>query len=159
LNLSADFEFHFAHNSKRQREAFLKAIFPYQFSIITVDIFKDKNSPIASAYTTKETFYKYACHNLMVSATPYLEKAVLIMDEGNSKAFYSELRRYLREKMHDQTRQKIKKIKPQDSKKNNLLQVADYCVSISARKAQEKKDWEAYYKYISPKVLVTLSLP
>jgi hypothetical protein len=157
--LPEDFEFHFTENSLKLRETFLKAITPYNFSIITVSIDKESSDLIHSTYTTKNAFYKFACHSVLLNALPYLDNATLTMDKGNSDTFYGELRRYLRNKIDERDGIKIKKIKPQDSKHNNLLQLVDYCVGISARKIQDKKDWKLFYKYIAAKELSYQELP
>ena len=74
----------------------------------------------------------------MTLASPYLDRAI-IMDKGNTDTFYGELRRSLRQSLDDQERLKIKKIKPQDSKHNNLLQLVDYVAGVSSRKMQDKR--------------------
>jgi hypothetical protein len=53
--------------------------------------------------------------------------------------------------LNDADGNKIKKYKSEESHKDNLLQLADYCVGILARKVNAKKDWEEYYRYIAKK--------
>jgi hypothetical protein len=148
-----DFEFHFSDNSRNVRKAFLEAINPYHFSYITVAIDKTPDKLYGAGFNNKESFYKYACHMVLTNALPYLESAKLIIDKSGNGTFQGELRRYLRNKLGDPTGTKINSFKPQDSRKNNLLQLVDYCAGISARKVQNKKDWQDYYKYISAKEL------
>ena len=114
---------------------------------------------MAEKYKTKNAFYRYACHTVMDLASPYLDRAIIVMDKGNTDTFYGELRRSLRQSLDDQERLKIKKIKPQDSKHNNLLQLVDYVAGVSSRKMQDKKDWREYYSYISPKEIFHQELP
>ena len=116
IKLSQDYEFHFANNSHKTRLAFLKTIASFNFSIITVAIRKDADSTMSETYKTKNAFYRYACHTVMALASPYLDRAIIIMDKGNTDTFYGELRRSLRQRLDDRERMKIKKIKPQDSK-------------------------------------------
>lgn len=151
LGLTDNYEFHFSANSRRIRNAFLEAINPYNFSVITVSINKDPNKLYGEGFNIKTSFYKYACQMVLTNSLPYLDKTTLIIDRSGGTTFQGELRKYLRDKLADQERNKIKKFKAQQSHHNNLLQLVDYCVSISNRKIQNKKDWQEYYKYISPK--------
>jgi hypothetical protein len=152
LGKEEKFEFHFAHNSRNIRRAFLEAVNPYNFTYCTVVIDKDPQRLYGEGFNNKTSFYKYACNMVFTNAIPYLEKATVIIDKSGSSTFQGELRKYLRGKV-DGSGAKIKKIKQQSSHINNLLQVADYCVSIGSRKAQKKSDWNDYYKYIASKEL------
>ena len=159
LNLPQDYEFHFTNNSRKTRLAFLKTITPFSFSVITIAIRKDADSTMAEIYKKKNAFYRYACHTVLNLASPYLDRAIIIMDKGNTDTFYGELRRSLRQRLDDRERMKIKKIKPQDSKHNNLLQLVDYMAGASSRKIQGKKDWQEYYSYVSTKEIFCQELP
>ena len=148
-----DFEFHFAQNSRKVRAAFPEVINPYHFSYITVAIDKNPAKLYGTCFNNKNLFYKYACHIVLTNAPPYFDAAKLIIDKSGSSTFQGELRRYLRNKSNDKSGTKIRDFKPQDSRKNNLLQLVDYCAGISARKIQGKKDWRIYYKYIAQPTL------
>lgn len=151
LSLPHDYEFHFSRNSKRVKYAFLEAINRYNFTIITVAINKDPSKLYGEGFNVKSSFYKYACQMVLTNALPYLDRATLVLDKSGSTTFQSALKRYIRDKMNDPEKLKIKKIKCQESHKNNLLQLVDYCVSIGNRKMQNKSDWQEFYKYISTK--------
>jgi hypothetical protein len=151
LGLSDDYEFHFANNSKRIRLAFLEAINPYNFSVITVAINKDPGKLFGEGFNVKTSFYKYACQMVLTNALPYLDKATLVIDKSGNTTFQGELRKYLRHKLNDHDGTTIKQFKSQQSHHNNLLQLVDYCVGISNRKVQVKKDWQEYFKYIAAK--------
>ena len=153
LGLPDNYEFHFSNNSKRVREAFLEAAARYNFTVITVVINKDRDKLYGEGFNIKSSFYKYACQMVLTNAMPYLDQATLILDRSGSATFQGQLKNYLRNKLDDHERLKIKKIKAQDSHKNNLLQLVDYCVGISSRKVQDKKDWQGYYKYVSAKIV------
>lgn len=152
-NLPEDYEFHFSDNSRAKRELFLQAVNPYNFVYCTVAIDKDPSKLYGDGFNSKSSFYKYACNMVFTNTLPYLDKATVVIDRSGSKTFQGELRTYLRNKLNDSDGQKIKKMKAEKSHTNNLLQLADYCVCISNRKVQRKKDWELYYKYISAKEL------
>lgn len=151
LGLKSNYEFHFSDNSKRVRKRFLEAVQPYNFSVITVVINKDPAKLYGPGFDTKSSFYKYACQMVLTNALPYLDRATLVIDDSGNATFQGELQSYLRTKLADKEKSKIKKIKAQKSDANNLLQLVDYCVGISSRKVQDKKDWSEYYKYISTK--------
>ena len=158
LGYAHDFEFHFTENSHRVRLAFLEAVkaFDFQYTAVGVNKFSEKLPPALKQGDAE--LYKYISSLALTSSLPYLDSAILIIDKSGSKAFQTSLRRYIREELDDKKREKIKKIKPQESRKNNLLQLADYCVGILARKMRNKKDWEKYYSYISPKELSVIEL-
>ena len=151
LKLPPDYEFHFSVNSKRIREAFLKAIQPYQFTYFCVVIDKDPTKLWGPGFTTKESFYKYACQMVFTNAAPYLEHATVVLDKSGSPEFRNRLGNYLKRKTKESKSDSIKKIKQEKSSSNNLIQVADYITGIINRKVQQKKDWETYYRYIRTK--------
>lgn len=153
LNLSPDYEFHFSRNSGKVKEAFLNAISPYNFSIVTVIINKDPSKLYGDGFGVKSSFYKYACQMVLTNALPYLDKAILVLDKSGSATFQGELKRYLKKKLADENGFKIAKIKSQDSHCNNLLQLVDYCVSLSNRRAQGKPKSNELYRYLASKEL------
>lgn len=153
LRYPENYEFHFAENSKRVRELFLQATSPYQFTVFSVAINKDPAKLYGTGFDIKESFYKYACNLVFTNAKPYLDRATVIIDKSGSPTFISSLRGYLRDRMNDEKRIHIKKIKVQDSRTNNLIQLVDYMCGITGRKINGKADWEAYWKYISAKVI------
>lgn len=153
LGVAADYEFHFSRNSKLKKQKFLEAIRPYNFSILTVAIDKDPKKLYGNGFNDKKSFYKYACHMVLTNAMPYLDNATLIIDKSGGDTFAGELKRYLKNKFKTEESDKIKKFKTQDSHRNNLLQLVDYCASISNRKLQEKSDADEYYQYLSSKMV------
>ncbi len=96
---------------------------------------------------------------MFLSAPPYLKNAIVILDKCGSPDFRNELAAYLRSNLNRLDYPVIKKIKQQDSRKNNLIQVADYISGILARKYQEKQDWFSYYQYIADKQLSVQLIP
>lgn len=153
LGLTSNYEFHYSRNSKQKRLKFLEAISPYNFSILTIAVDKNPEKLWGDGFNDKKSFYKYACHMVLTNAMPYLDNARLIIDKSGGDTFAGELKKYLKNKFNTRDSDKIKKFKTQDSHKNNLLQVADYCASISNRKLQAKSDADEYYNYLSPKVI------
>ncbi|MFA4830565.1 MAG: DUF3800 domain-containing protein [Patescibacteria group bacterium] len=151
LGYPANFEFHFTHNSRRVRQAFLQAIRPYHFTYFSVVINKDPSKLYGPGFSVKESFYKYACQMTFTNALPYLDNAIVVLDRSGSPDFRKSLGKYLRSKLNNRDKRPIKKFKQQRSSANSLLQVADYVSGIINRKVQNKKDWSLYYQYISPK--------
>ena len=152
LKYPENFEFHFSFNSKRIRLKFLEAIQPYQFIYFSVVIDKSPEKLWGPGFTTKESFYKYACQMVFTNARPHLDNAIVVLDKSGSPDFRKKLAKYLREKIGKREDKKIiKKLKQQRSSSNNLLQLADYISGIINRKVQNKKNWEEYYKFIASK--------
>lgn len=153
LGVASNYEFHYSRNSKQKRLKFLEAIAPYSFSVLTVAIDKDPKKLYGDGFNDKKSFYKYACHMVLTNAMPYLDEGRLVIDKSGGDTFAGELKRYLKNKFKTDESGKIKKFKTQDSHKNNLLQLVDYCASISNRKLQGKSDADEYYQYLSSKVI------
>lgn len=159
LKYPDNYEFHFGENSKRVREAFLNAVSPYRFTVFSVIINKDPKKLYGAGFDIKESFYKYACNLVFTNAKPYMDKATVVIDKSGSPTFVGSLRYYLRARMNDHERQHIKKIKVQDSKSNNLIQLADYASGITNRKVNKKPDWQHYWKFINSKIIAEQTWP
>ena len=143
LRLPEDFEFHFHRNSHRVREAFLRAALPYQFFYYGIVINKEKL--FGDGFKNKESFYKYACGLLFENAKERLENAIVVMDESGRNLFKYQLAAYLRKKVkRDDGRKCIKKVKMQNSKGNNLLQLADMVNGAVQRSLGERKNSKGY---------------
>src|SRR3989338_3999333 len=143
LRLSPDYEFHFHRNSDRAREAFLRAVLPYQFFYYGIVINKEKL--FGDGFKNKESFYKYACGLLFENAKERLENAIVVMDESGRNLFKYQLAAYLRKKVkRDDGRKCIKKVKMQNSKGNNLLQLADMINGAVQRSLGERKNSKGY---------------
>lgn len=150
LRKPVDFEFHYSRNSEKVATAFVEAVRPYTFSIITVAINKDPAMLWGDGFMVKSSFYKYACHMVVTNALPYLDRATIILDKSGSGTFQAELAAYLKKKFNNNFTTKIKKVKQQDSARNNLLQLADYSASILHRHLRGKS--VAHYQTIASKV-------
>ena len=132
LGLSANFEFHFSKNKRRLRINFLEAVARYNFFYFAIII--DKQGLYKPTFTTNESFYHYACGLLFQNMKPYIHKAIACLDRAGSKSFRLSLQKYLKSKLNEPKENKIyiKEIKMQDSKKNELIQLADMvCGSIN----------------------------
>ncbi len=124
LDLSQTFEFHFHRNSDRVRNSFLRAVLPYQFFYYGIVI--DKKKLTKDWFNIREPFYQYAAGLLFENAKERLDQAIVVVDRSGRQLFKYQLASYLKEKMNQQNGHHfIKKLKMQDSKSNNLLQLTD----------------------------------
>lgn len=137
--LPDNFEFHFNKMKPAHRRTFLKAVAPYNFFYFGIVINKAKLS--GPGFQFKGSFYKYTCGLIFENAKPRLSSAIVVIDESGSKDFRRELKKYLVRRLKDDSGKCfIKKVKTQDSAKNNLLQLADMVVGAVARCYSGKKD-------------------
>lgn len=137
LRIDESFEFHFHQNSDRIREAFLKAVLPYQFFYYGIVINKQKL--FGEGFKNKESFYKYVCGLLFENAKDKLERATVVIDESGRDFFKYQLAKYLKNKVNVNNKKCIKKVKMQNSKSNNLLQLADMIAGVINRSLDENK--------------------
>jgi len=151
LGKNTCFEFHFQDNSEKIRQKFLESIVPYSFTYFSVVIDKNPKKLIGEGFNVKESFYKYACNMVFSNAKPYLDNATVILDKLGSPTFQRKLKKYLSVKTNSSDRKIIKKLKQQNLRSNNLLQLADYVSGTINLKYQRKKNWQSYYKFLSSK--------
>jgi len=149
LRLPQDYEFHFHNNSNRAREAFFRAILPYQFFYYGIAINKEKL--FGEGFKNKESFYKYAAGLLFENAKEKLDKAIIVIDESGRQLFKYQLASYLRKKLNFFDRQRIYKVKMQDSKRNNLLQMVDMIAGAVNRSLNNKDDNQKFRNIIKPR--------
>jgi len=148
MGLTDHFEFHFNKMKPGQRKQFLSAIAPYKFMYWGIVINKAKLS--AQEVHFKQSLHKYACGLVFENAKPRLSNTIVVIDGTVSKDFRQQLKTYLSRRLKDDSgRCLIKKLKVQDSKKNNLLQLADMVVSSLARVYGAKRDSSDYRKLIA----------
>ena len=140
----ASYEFHYAENSLRVKEAFLRRVAPHPFSYYVFAIDKDPVSLTGTGLHTGPQYgkelYKFSILKAIESVEPYLKDANVIIDESGGRNFRRELVTYLRQSLRDETTERsIKRIRTQDSKGSNLLQLADYVAGIVNRSLQGKQ--------------------
>jgi len=145
LQFSAQFEFKFNRLHPDYRIKFLESISPYSFLYFGIVI--NKHKLFGKGFQFKSSFYKYTCQLVFENAKPYLNNATVVIDGSGSKDFRRQLEKYLKDRINQQKEgfRFIKKVKIQDSKKNNLLQVADMVAGSIARSYKvDKKDHKTY---------------
>jgi hypothetical protein len=156
LRLRENFEFHFYKNSHRTRESFLKSVLPYQFFYYGIIINKQKL--FGEGFKSRESFYKYATGLLFENAKEKLENAIVIIDESGHQLFKYQLAKYLKTKVN-QKKNCIKKVKMQDSKGNNLLQLADMVAGAINRSLHGLRENSLYREIIKSREIYVQSWP
>ncbi len=140
LRLPPEYEFHYSHNSRRTREAFLEAVHGYEFFCHVFALNKDPRRLYGEGFNHKESLYKYTARLAFENAKPFLDNAIVVVDKSGDRKFRNELAAYLRQRIRsDDGSPMIKKVKIQRSSGNNLLQLADYVASISNRVLRRKQ--------------------
>ena len=150
LRLPQGYEFHFHSNSDRVREEFLRSVLPYQFFYYGIVVNKEKL--FGEGFKNKESFYKYTASLLFENAKDKLERAIVVIDESGRKLFKYQLASYLRKSINSFDKRHIYKVKMQDSKRNNLLQLVDMvCGAVNRSFSVKKKDNQKFRNMISPR--------
>lgn len=142
-------EFHFKRNPDHVREAFIRAVAPYNFFYYGVVIDKERQQHLAQQFPTRDAFYQYVCGLVFENAKEKLQQATVILDTSGNQEFGRALAQYLRGKMNTGTMKRLAKLKMQRSHTNNLIQLADYVAGILNRSMQKKKHGRNYRQLIS----------
>ena len=88
---------------------------------------------------------------LVNNAKPHLENATIVVDKLGNRDFRKELAVYLQRKINTKGGTKhVKKVKMEDSRSNNLLQLADMiCGAVARSFCSDKSDRMIYRRVIS----------
>lgn len=122
-------EFKFSSSSNRIRDSFFEAIGKAKFKIRLFVV--EKRVIYSHDLKTKdELFINYCLKNLMKDGIHRIKDAVVKIDGSGSRLFQKECVSYLRREIPTGV---IKDIKFLDSKKSNLIQLADMVVSAYSR--------------------------
>jgi len=148
LHIKMNGEFKFSKLSKEKRIAFLQAVLPFAFYYFGIVIDKNPQKLFGDGFKYKNSFYKYACNLVFQNAKPYLRDAVVVFDGSGSRQFKRQLQTYLRKKTGTGI---IRNIKLQDSRKNNLIQLADMVAGALHRNVSQKDDRDNYRKILGLK--------
>ena len=149
LGFGPQFEFHFTKLKPIYRKAFLEAVAPYAFFYFSIVVNKAKL--FGPGFKFPDPFYKYTCGLVFENTKPYLSNTIVVIDGSGDRKFRQQLQSYLKKRINDNAdgKQYIKKVKMQDSRSNNLLQLADIVCGAVARCYSGKADAEEYRKVIS----------
>jgi len=141
LNLHSEFEFHFHKLRKRFCEHFFIEIKSFDFQYFGIVI--DKTKIDASRFSSSQVFYNFACELVCLKAKENLFQATVVIDGKKSREFKTKLGNYLKKNVNDKDSGvfHIKKVKMQDSAKNNLLQLADMICGTIARSFKNTENY------------------
>ena len=143
LGFPGQFEFKFSKVKGEYRRAFLSAVAGFDWFYLSIVVNKRKLT--GPGFKFKESFYKYTCGLVFGNAKPYLDRATVVIDGSGSREFRRQLGSYLRQRVNEQAESRyIRKVKMQDSQKNNLVQMADMVCGAVARSYTQKDDAQTY---------------
>ena len=134
LNLPARYEFHYAENSFRVKEAFLKTVSTHRFEYHAFAIDKGgTDGTLRIAFD--EGLYQFASRKAFEIANPRLARNMTVtIDERGGKQFRNEIARHLRRHVIDDAGNAlIGRLSMRRSSGDNLLQLADYVAGITNR--------------------------
>jgi hypothetical protein len=148
LNLPEHFEFHFSKIKADFRRAFLRAVAPYEFFYMSMVV--NKRNLSGSGFGYPDSFYKWTVGIVFEDAKAYLDSATVVIDGSGNREFKRQFQTYLRRRSANSSgKNKISKIKIQNSASNNLIQLADMICGAIARYYTNKKDAPEYRQIVS----------
>lgn len=130
-------EFHFKKNSDFIRNKLLLIVSTCSFDYYVVVIDKAKLVRLHGYLGVGQDFYQLACSLAAKELLGIFKDAVVVLDGQEKPEFLESIKRSL--KSGKDKKFFIKKIKMQDSRKNNLLQLADYIAGVINRSISDKK--------------------
>ena len=141
-------EFKFSHTKPADRQAFFEAVVEFDFFYLAFVLNKERLwSP---SFNNKDKFWSYTASLLVNNAKAHLDEATIVIDKCGDRGFQQQLRVYLQRKINSSERRHVNKIKMEDSRSNNLLQLADMiCGAVARSFTEDKGDRHTYRKIIS----------
>ena len=98
LGWKANSEFHFKSNSDKIREAFFKAVLPYNFFYYGFVLNKYSTKLYMESFKSKSSFYKYTCGLVFENAKNKLIDSTVIIDENGTPVLENYFLSILKEK-------------------------------------------------------------
>lgn len=144
LHKPVRYEFHFRKNSDVVRRAFLTAVAPFAFTYYAITLEKP-HGPIAHL-----DLYLTACSRVCTLAGESLDQALLIVDAGEKdRTARRELATRIRQQVNRISgRPLLSEVRPQDSARNNLVQLADYVTGVRSWWEQGKSGADDYRRLL-----------
>ena len=127
LRIKPEFKFNKCRNDAK--DGFFEAVKSFQYSVRALVVIKDR---IYSPHLRTETdrFYNYFVQSLLKYDNNVLHDARIKIDGSGARVFKQELGSYLRKQLGAG---KVKSIKFADSRRDNLIQLADMVTGAIAR--------------------------
>lgn len=143
-------EFKFSQSRDPVRDAFFEAVLPFDFRVRALVVDKSR---IYSQNLREDTerFYRYFVQLLMRHDHGTLTDAHVRIDGSGNRAFRRELGRYLRRQIGPGS---VKKMRFIDSRKDNLVQLADMAVGAIARSyyPNDRTRHDRWLRILRPKI-------
>lgn len=143
----------FKFNSMRPefRKKFLTGVSQQSFSYFGIVI--NKRLITGEGFKYKDSFYKFACSLVCSNARDHLRDAKVVIDGSGSADFKRQMSTYLCRKVNVQSEivRRIRGISIQDSRGNNLIQLADMVSGAINRHYSGKADAVEYRRIIRPR--------
>ena len=132
-----NYEFHYAHRSQRVKEIFIRSVSQCLFTYHTVAIDKAPQHISSVGLEYGDALHRFSILKALELSMSHLDNANfanITIDNGGERKSKDRLTSYLRQNLRRQDEDRtVRKIKMQDSKANNLLQLADYVAGIVNR--------------------------
>ncbi|MFZ2642605.1 MAG: DUF3800 domain-containing protein [Verrucomicrobiia bacterium] len=150
MGFRSDFEFKFNKLDRRHRVEFLTGVSPFKWFYFSIVFNKRKlNGP---GFRIKESFYKFACRLVFSNARKRLQNAIAVIDGSGNEEFRRQLSTYIKSKANESGAVPcIRKVKIQESHRNNLIQLADMVCGAVARSFSQKTDAKIYRQIVRPR--------
>lgn len=146
-----DYEFKFAKIRKDIIAKLLRKVANYDFRIYAAYVNKADYSNLFRFCLDREKFYNWATKELL--ATMPLEEAKVKIDGKYSKQYKLHVKTYIRKELNTESR-KIAEFGVQDSRRDNLIQLADIIAGSINRSFQaDKTDSGDYIRIIKKKIV------
>jgi hypothetical protein len=142
LHFSSYFEFHFARNNKKIQQLFIDVLSAFDFTYYIFII--DKKHCEELGLLPKHSFYEHIARLICKHTKDILIKARITIDNCGGNELKNLLSVILKQGMNDNTK-RVKKVRTENSRKEPLLQVADYIVGIEHRNYNEEKSAKIDY--------------
>ena len=150
LGWKDEHEFKFRTSSKQIKLGFLSNVNQYLFDIYAVYLNKT-NYPNVFKFSDNEKLYNWAIKELL--AIMPLQEASIKIDGKYGKNYKLHVKIYIRKELNTNTVKKVKDFNVQDSRRDNLIQLADIIAgSINRSLQSDKTDSDEYIYYIKNKI-------
>jgi hypothetical protein len=128
---NARYEFHFSHCPDSAKIEFLRCVATEAFSYHAFVI--DKKKLYAPKFSNAKTFYEFAVNIVCENTGDLMNSGKVVIDKNGNREFLQRLRASLTQKTNSDGLQIVRKVTMQDSKSNNLVQLADMACGAVAR--------------------------
>jgi hypothetical protein len=149
LGVDDRFEFHFARLKSEWRKRFFQAIRDCPCFYFAMAIRKRRVS--GPGFNSPDSFYKFTCKLAFENAQSFLRQATVIVDGSGDRRFRAQLKKYLCARALDSDgNQAVRKLKTSDSKRDDLLQMADmFCGAVARSLDRSKTDRNDFRRLIA----------